>query len=88
MSWHQTIIVGNLGGDPELRYLQNGRAVCNFSVAVFRTLAGPTIQRAARAHNMVSRRGLGTAGRKLQYLPGKGTSGVGNWQRFGARLYE
>ncbi len=34
MSWHQTIIVGNLGGDPELRYMQNGRAVCNFSVAV------------------------------------------------------
>lgn len=34
MSWHQTIIVGNLGGDPELKYLQNGRAVCNFSVAV------------------------------------------------------
>jgi single-strand DNA-binding protein len=26
--------VGNLGGDPELRYLQSGRAVCNFSVAV------------------------------------------------------
>ena len=34
MTWHQTIIVGNLGGDPELRYLQSGRAVCNFSVAV------------------------------------------------------
>jgi single-strand DNA-binding protein len=34
MGWHQTIIVGNLGGDPELRYLQSGRAVCNFSVAV------------------------------------------------------
>lgn len=34
MSWHQTVIVGNLGGDPELRYMQNGRAVCNFSVAV------------------------------------------------------
>ena len=34
MAWHQTIIVGNLGGDPELRYLQSGRAVCNFSVAV------------------------------------------------------
>jgi single-strand DNA-binding protein len=34
MSWHQTIIVGNLGGDPELRYLQSGSAVCNFSVAV------------------------------------------------------
>ena len=34
MTWHQTIIVGNLGGDPELRYMQSGRAVCNFSVAV------------------------------------------------------
>lgn len=34
MSWHQTVIVGNLGGDPELRYLQSGRPVCNFSVAV------------------------------------------------------
>ena len=34
MSWHQTIVVGNLGGDPELRYMQSGRAVCNFSVAV------------------------------------------------------
>ncbi|MCY3980002.1 MAG: single-stranded DNA-binding protein [Chloroflexi bacterium] len=33
MTWHQTIVVGNLGGDPELRYLQSGDAVCNFSVA-------------------------------------------------------
>ena len=34
MSWHQTIVVGNLGRDPELRYMQSGDAVCNFSVAV------------------------------------------------------
>lgn len=34
MGWHQTVIIGNLGGDPELRYLQSGQAVCNFSVAV------------------------------------------------------
>lgn len=34
MSWHQTIIVGHLGGNPELKYMQNGNAVCNFSVAV------------------------------------------------------
>ena len=34
MTWHQTIVVGNLGGDPELRYMQRGDAVCNFSVAV------------------------------------------------------
>lgn len=34
MTWHQTIIVGNLGRDPELRYLQSGTAVCNLNVAV------------------------------------------------------
>ena len=34
MTWHQTVVVGRLGGDPELRYLQSGDAVCNFRVAV------------------------------------------------------
>jgi len=32
--WHQTIVVGNVGRDPELKYLQSGRPVCSFSVAV------------------------------------------------------
>ena len=35
MGWHQNIIIGNLGRDPELRHLPNsGQTVCNFSVAV------------------------------------------------------
>lgn len=34
--WHQTIIVGNVGRDPELKYLPSGSPVCNFSVAVSR----------------------------------------------------
>lgn len=34
MSYQQTIIVGNVGRDPELRYLQSGVPVCNFTVAV------------------------------------------------------
>ncbi len=34
MTWHQTIIVGNLGQDPEMRYLQDGNSVCSFRVAV------------------------------------------------------
>ena len=34
MSYHQTTIVGNLGTDPDLKYMQSGDAVCNFSVAV------------------------------------------------------
>lgn len=34
MTWHQTIVVGNLGRDPELRYTPGGDAVCSFSLAV------------------------------------------------------
>lgn len=34
MSYQQSIIIGNLGRDPELRYTQTGAAVCSFSVAV------------------------------------------------------
>ena len=33
-SFHQTIIVGNLGRDPETNYMPSGDMVCNFSVAV------------------------------------------------------
>ena len=29
----KVILLGRLGGDPTTRYLQDGRAVCNFSVA-------------------------------------------------------
>lgn len=34
--WSQTIIVGNVGRDPEMRYLPSGVPVCSFSVAVTR----------------------------------------------------
>ena len=39
-SYHKTVILGNLGRDPEMRYLQNGDAVANFSVAVTEKLKG------------------------------------------------
>src|SRR4051812_14859976 len=29
--WAQTIIIGNVGRDPEMRYLQSGEGVCSFS---------------------------------------------------------
>lgn len=32
-SVNKAIVVGSLGKDPEMRYLPNGDAVCNFSVA-------------------------------------------------------
>jgi single-strand DNA-binding protein len=34
--WSQTIIVGNVGRDPEMRYSQGGMPICNFTVAVSR----------------------------------------------------
>ncbi len=34
--YQYTIIIGNVGRDPELRYTGSGVAVCNFSVAVSR----------------------------------------------------
>ena len=33
MSVNKAIIVGRLGGDPELRFIPSGRAVCNFNLA-------------------------------------------------------
>lgn len=37
MAYQKLIIVGNLGRDPELKYLGDGTAVCNLSVATNRT---------------------------------------------------
>lgn len=37
MSYQKITIVGNLGRDPEMRYLPNGQAVTSFSVAANRT---------------------------------------------------
>jgi single-strand DNA-binding protein len=34
--YHTIIIVGNLGKDPELRYLASGQAVCDFNIATSR----------------------------------------------------
>ena len=39
MSYQKIIIVGNLGGDPEMKYLKSGEPVTNLSVAVNRQYA-------------------------------------------------
>src|SRR3712207_6774592 len=36
MTFSQTIIIGNVGRDPEFKYTPQGIAVCDFSVAVNR----------------------------------------------------
>jgi len=35
--YQKIIVIGNLGGDPEMRYTPSGQAVCNYSVASNRT---------------------------------------------------
>ena len=37
-----TIIFGNVGREPQMRYMQDGRAVCDFSVAVNKGKDKPT----------------------------------------------
>lgn len=39
-SVNKVILVGNLGRDPEMRFLPNGDAVCNFSVATTESWKG------------------------------------------------
>ncbi len=36
-SLNKVILIGNLGRDPEMRYMPNGEAVCNFSIATSET---------------------------------------------------
>ena len=43
--YQKIIIVGNLGGDPEMRYTPSGQAVTNFSVASNRKYTGSDGQR-------------------------------------------
>src|SRR6516225_4964900 len=60
MSVNKVILVGNLGRDPEVRYLPNGEAVANFSIATSENWKGKDGQRQERTewHNIVMYRRL------------------------------
>ena len=45
MSVNKAILVGRLGRDPEVRYMPNGEAVCNFSIATDETWKDQSGQR-------------------------------------------
>ena len=45
MSGNKAILVGRLGRDPEVRYMPNGEAVCNFSIATDETWKDQSGQR-------------------------------------------
>ena len=52
---NKVILVGNLGRDPEVRHLENGRAVANFSIATSETYKNKQGERvtATEWHNIV-----------------------------------
>ncbi|MDK4679835.1 single-stranded DNA-binding protein [Kingella negevensis] len=77
---NKVILIGRLGRDPELRYMPNGEAVCNFSVATSETWTDRNSgQRQERTewHNITIYRKLGEiAGQYLKkgsqvYLEGR-----------------
>jgi|GEM_PF-123279 len=79
MSLNKVILIGRLGRDPEVRYMPNGEAVCNFSVATSETWNDRNGQRVERTewHNITMYRRLAEiAGQYLKkgsqvYLEGR-----------------
>ena len=63
---NKVILIGRLGRDPEVRYMPNGEAVCNFSVATSESCKDKNGQRqeATEWHNV-------TMYRKLAEIAGK-----------------
>ena len=78
-SVNKVILVGNLGRDPEVRYMANGEAVCNFSIATTDSWKDKNGEKQERTewHNIVMYRRLAEiAGEYLKkgapvYLEGK-----------------
>lgn len=76
---NKVILIGRLGRDPETRYMPNGEAVCNFSVATSKSWKDQSGQRQERVewHNVTMYRRLAEiAGQYLKkcsqvYLEGR-----------------
>ena len=62
MSVNKVILVGNVGKDPEVRYVDKDVAVANFTLATtergYTTASGQTIPERTEWHNIVAWRGL------------------------------
>ena len=64
---NKVILVGNLGRDPEMRYTQNGVAVCSFSLATSESYKDRTSGEKVTQtewHNIILRRGLAETAEK------------------------
>ncbi len=95
MSVNKAILVGNVGKDPEVRYLEKNVAVANFSLAT--TERGYTMQNGTQVpertewHNIVAWRGLAELAekyiRKGSQLYVEGKIQTRSWERDGIKRY-
>ena len=95
MSVNKVILVGNVGKDPEVRYLEKDLAVANFSLATSeraRTLQnGTQIPERTEWHNIVAWRGLAEVAekyiRKGTQLYVEGKIQTRTWEKDGVKHY-
>ena len=95
MSINKAILVGNVGKDPDVRYLDTNVAVANFSLAT--TERGYTMQNGKQVpdrtewHNIVAWRGLAEVAekyiRKGMQLYVEGKLQTRSWEKDGVRRY-
>lgn len=66
MSVNKVILLGNVGKDPEVRYLENNVAVCNFTLATSETYKNKSGEKVTTTewHNIVLWRGLAEVAEK------------------------
>lgn len=95
MSVNKVILVGNVGRDPEVRYLEKNVAVANFTLAT--TERGYTMQNGTQVpertewHNIVAWRGLAELAEKYirkgsqLYIDGK--IQTRSWEKDGVKRY-
>lgn len=81
MSVNKVILVGNVGKDPDIRYVESGVCVANFPLATseraYTTRSGTQVPERTEWHNIVAWRGLANLAEKyihkgsLLYVEGK-----------------
>ena len=95
MSVNKVILYGNVGKDPEVRYLDNNVSVANFTIATtergFTSKNGTEVPEKTEWHNIVAWRGLSTLAekyiRKGMKLYVEGKIRTRTWEDNGVRKY-
>lgn len=95
MSINKVILVGNVGRDPEVRYLDKNVAVANFTLATtergYTTQSGTQVPDRTEWHNIVAWRGLAELAekyiRKGSQLYVEGKIQTRSWEKDGVKRY-